>query len=157
MEKEDLDAAIDRINAGAEVATVEPSLIEYMWKLMSSIPREQRHSTSPGFTGVLADPGRFPQNSDERVAMMIRYALLNSLVEGGIVDDYMKDESLRQKVFTAAALFPCDKNDLSEAVAQRDSSPDVAQKTGEEFRQTDYDPEHPKVGEKFIEWMLHNC
>ena len=124
---------------------------------MSSVPREQRHSTSPGFTGVLADPGRLPKNPDEHVGMMIRYALLNALVEGGILDDYMKDESLRQKVFTAAAQFPCDKNDLGEAVAQRDSSPAVAQKTGEEFRQTGYDPEHPKVSKKFIEWMLHNC
>ena len=157
MEKDDLEAATARINAGAEVATVEPSLIEYMWKLMSSIPREQRQSTSPGFTGVLADPGRFPQNPDEHVAMMIRYALLSALVEGGIVGDYMKDESLRQKVFTAAALFPCDGNDLAEAVAQRDSSPDVTRKTGGEFRRTGYDPEQPKVSKKFIEWMLHNC
>jgi len=160
MENDDLDAATDRINAGAEVATVEPSLIEYIWKCMNSIPREQRQGTSPGFTGVLADPGRFPQNPDEHLAMMIRYALLNALVERGILDTYMKDESLRQKVFTAAALFPCDKNDLGEAVAQGlvpDSSSDVSQKTGEAFRQTGYDPELSQVGNKFIDWMLHNC
>lgn len=160
MQIDDLDAAVDRINAGAEVATVEPSLIEYMWKRISSIPREQRKSTSAGFCGVLADPDRLPQNPDQRAAMMIRYALLNALVERGILDDYMKDESLRQRVFAAAALFPCDKNDLGEAVAQRlvrDSSPDVAQKSGEEFRQAGYAPEHPKVGGKFIDWMRHNC
>ncbi len=160
MQIDDLDAAVDRINAGAEVATVEPSLIEYMWKRISSIPRELRQSTSPGHFAVLADPDRFPQNPDQRAAMMIRYALLNALVERGILDDYMKDESLRQKVFAAAALFPCDKNDLGEAVAQRlvsDSSPNVAQKTSEEFRQAGYGPEQPRVGGKFIEWMRHNC
>jgi hypothetical protein len=160
MQIDDLDAAVERINAGAEVATVEPSLIEYMWKRISSIPKEQRQSTSAGFCGVLADPDRFPQNPDQQAAMMIRYALLNALVERGILDDYMKDESLRQKVFAAAALFPCDKNDLGEAVAQRlvrDSSPDVVQKTDEEFRQAGYAPEHPKVGGNFIEWMRHNC
>jgi hypothetical protein len=163
MQIDDLDAAAGRINAGAEVATVEPSLIEQMWKRMSSIPKEQRQSTPAGIygiCGVIADPDSFPQHPDQRVAMMIRYALLNALVERGILDDYMKDESLRQKVFAAAALFPCDKNDLGEAVAQRlfrDSSPDVAQKAGEELSRAGYAPEHPKVGGKFIEWMRHNC
>jgi hypothetical protein len=160
MQIDDLNAAADRINAGAEVATVEPSLIEYMWKRISSIRKEQRQSTSAGFCGVLADPDRFPQNPDQHAAMMIRYTLLNALVERGILDDYMKDESLRHKVFAAAALFPCDQNDLGEAVAQRlarDSSPDVAQKTGEEFTQAGYAPKHSKVGGKFIEWMRHNC
>jgi hypothetical protein len=163
MQIDDLDAAADRINAGAEVATLEPSFIEYMWRRLSSIPKEQRQSTPAGISGicgVIADPDPVPQNPDQRVAMMIRYALLNALVERGILDDYMKDESLRQKVFAAAALFPCDKNDLEEAVAQglfRDSSADVVQKSGEELRQAGYASEHPKVGGKFIEWMRHNC
>ena len=160
MQGSDLEAAVDRINAGADVATVEPSLIEYMWERISSIPREQRQSTSAGFCGVLADPERFPKNPDQRAATMIRYVLLNALVERGILDDYMKDESLRQKVFAAAALFPCDKNDLGEAVSQRsvrDSSPDVARKSGTEFGRAGRSAEHPKVGGKFIEWMRHNC
>lgn len=92
--------------------------------------------------------------------MMMRYAMLDALVDRGILDEYMKDESLRKKVFAAAALFPCDKNDLGEALAQRlarDSPPDVAQKTSEEFRQAGYDPDHPKVGGKFIDWMRDNC
>ncbi len=163
---DDINAVVDRINAGGEVATVEPSLIEYMWKSISSIPRElaarvareQRQSASGGFhLGILLPRDHIPQNPDQRAAMMFRYVLLNALVERGILDDYMKDELLRQKVFRAAALFPCDKNDFDEAVAQRlvrDSSTDVLQKTGE---QAGYDPEHPQVGRKFIEWMHHNC
>jgi hypothetical protein len=92
--------------------------------------------------------------------MMMRYALLDALVERGILDEYMKNESLRKKVFATAALFPCDKNDLGEALAQRlarDSSPDVAQKTWEELRQAGYDPVYPKVSGKFIDWMRDNC
>lgn len=158
MQIDDLDAAVGRINAGAEIATVEPSLIEYIWKAISSIPKELRQRAPAGsHLGVLAERDRIPQNPDQRAAMMMRYALLNALVAQGILDDYMKDEPLRQKVFAAAALFPCDKNDLGEAVAQRlgrDSSTDVVPKTEEE---AGYDPEHSQVGRKLIEWMRHNC
>jgi hypothetical protein len=157
MPTDDLNAAVDRINAGAEIATVDPSLIEYIWKKISSIPKELRQRASGGHLAVLAEPDRMPQSGDQRAAMMMRYSILNALVERGILDEYMKDESLRQKVFAAAALFPCDKHDLGEAVTQRpvrESSTDVVQKTVEEAA---YDPEHPQVGEKFIEWMRHHC
>src|SRR5215472_8300902 len=133
---DDLNAAVDRINAGAEIATVEPSLIEYLWKAISSIPEELGQRAPAGsHLAALVERDRIPQSPDQRAALMMRYALLNGLVRQGILDDYMKDESLRQKVFAAAALFPCDKNDLSEAVAQplgRESSADRVQKTGEE-------------------------
>lgn len=161
MPIDDLSAATERINAGAEIASVEPSLIEHMWQAISSIPKEQRQSTGVGLHAVaLGDPDRLPQNPDQRVAMLMRYALLDALVERGILDEYMKNESLRKKVFAAAAQFPCDKNDLGEALAQRlarDSPPDVAQKTREEFRQAGCDPDHPKVSGKFIDWMRDNC
>ena len=91
--------------------------------------------------------------------MVMRYALLDALVERGILDEFMKDESLRKKVFAAAALVPCDKNDLGEALAQQlalNSPPDVAQKTREDLRRAGYDPDHPKVGGKFIDWMRDN-
>jgi hypothetical protein len=88
--------------------------------------------------------------------MMVRYVLLDALVERGILDEYMKEEPLQRKVFAAAAQFPCDKNDLGEALAQRlarESSPDVAQKTSEELRQAGYDPDHSKAGERLIAWV----
>jgi len=171
METDDPNAVTDRINAGAEIASVEPSLIEHMWQAISSIPREQRQgrtveilfkaSTAVDLHAVAhGDPDLLPQDPAQRVAMMMRYALLDALVERGILDEFMKDESLRKKVFAAAALFPCDKNDLGEALAQQlplNSPPDVAQKTSEDFRQAGYDPEHPKVSGKFIDWMRDNC
>jgi hypothetical protein len=156
----DLNAVTDRINAGAEIASVEPSLIEHTWQAISSIPREQRQNTGIDLHAVAhGDPDLLPQDPAQRVAMMMRYALLDALVERGILDEFMNDESLRKKVFAAAALFPCDKNDLGEALAQQlalNSPPDVAQKTSEDFRQAGYDPDHPKVSGKFIDWMRDN-
>jgi hypothetical protein len=57
MPIDDLSAAIDRINAGAEIASVEPSLIGHLWQAISSIPKEQRWGTGVGLHAVaLGDP-----------------------------------------------------------------------------------------------------
>lgn len=153
MQPDDLNAVTEQINAGAEIVTVEPSLIEQMWKAMSSIPNELRQGTSTGLHAVAsAGPSHLPQNPEQRVGMVVRYALMNALIERGILGDYMNDETQRKKVFAAAAQFPCDKNDLGEAVAQK-----LDQKTNEELRQTGYDPDHPKVAERFIAWMHEHC
>jgi hypothetical protein len=161
MQIEALNAVTEQINAGAEVASVEPVLIEQMWKAMSSIPRELRQGTLTGVHAVApVDPGSLPQVPEQRVGMMVRYAVMDALIERGILDEYMKDEAQRKKVFAAAALFPCDKNDLGEAVAQqlaRIQPSEIAQKTHEELQQGGYDPEHPKVGERFIAWMRDHC
>jgi hypothetical protein len=156
------NAVVDRINAGEEIASVEPALIEHLWTALNSIPREQLEKLrgSTGSFGVHCDPDLLPESPEKRVGMMMRNVLFNALLERGILDEYMKDEVLRKKVFAAAALFPCDKDDLGEAVAQRlirDAQPDVAEKTREEFRQAGYDPDHPKVAAKFIAWIRENC
>ncbi len=88
--------------------------------------------------------------------MMVRYAVLNALIERGVLDEYMKDQALRKNVFTAAALLPCDKNDLYEAVTERglrQSSADVRKKWDEELKQAGYDRDHLKLAAKFIAWM----
>jgi len=72
----------------------------------------------------------------------------------------MEDESLRKRVFAAAATVPCNKNDLGEALALRmlrDSPPDIVEKAKEETRQAGCNADHPKVGNKLIEWMRDNC
>jgi hypothetical protein len=156
MQGDNLGAATERINAGAEIAAVEPFLMEHIWNAMSSIREEQRQNTMIGLQAVADDPELFPQNPEQHIAVIARYALLEALVERGILDEYMKDESLRKKLFAAAALFPCDKYDLGEAMVERlarEAPPDVATKTREEFVQAGYDPDHPKVADKLIDWM----
>jgi len=149
MQTDDLNVVTEQINAGTEIATVEPSLIEQMWKALSSIPKDLLQGNSVGLHAVAsAGPNNLPENPEQRVGMMVRYTLMDELIQRGLLDEYMKDEGQRKKVFAAAAQFPCDKNDLGEAVAQK-----LDQKTNEELRQAGYDPDHPKVAERFIAWM----
>lgn len=161
MENDDLNAVAERINAGAQIPTIEPSRIEYLWEAMSRIPRDRRQNTTAvGLTSVRANPDFAPKNPDEQVAMMARYALLDALVERGILSNYMEDEALRKHVFAAAATIPCDKNDLAEALAKRmlrDASPDAAERTKEAEQNAGWGIDRPKIGEKFIEWIRSHC
>src|SRR5262245_22349521 len=100
---EGLEAATERLNAGAQIAQLEPSLIEHMWKALSRIPRNEGQPTAVGAVAARLDPDLAPRSPEQKLAMMARYALLDALIERGILDDYMKDETLRKKVFAAAA------------------------------------------------------
>jgi hypothetical protein len=160
MENDELRAACERINSGAQIATIEPSQIEHVWEVVSHIPIERRQNTTIGLTAARGNPDFAPSNPDQQFALMARYALLDALVERGTLNDYMDDESLRKRAFAAAATIPCDKNDLGEALAQRtlrNSTPDVVERTKEEARQAGWDLDRPKVGEKFIEWIHSHC
>jgi hypothetical protein len=160
MEGDDLRAATEQINASAQIAQVEPSQIEHVWEIVSRISAEIPQDSGIGLAVARGDPDLAPRNPEQHVALAARYALLNALVEQGIFNDYMEDESLRKRVFAAAATVPCYKNDLGEALAQRmlrDSPPDVVEKAKEEMRQAGCEPDHPKVGYKLIEWMRDNC
>jgi hypothetical protein len=154
-----LQAALERVNAGAPIATIDPYLVERMWEAFSRIPRQERQQPA-GMIGAKLDPSLAPQGPEQKLGMMLRYTLLNRLIERGVLDEYMKDEASRKKVFAAAASMPCDQHDLIEAVAEtvlRESPQDVREKKKEELSQAGYDPEQLKVADRFIEWMRINC
>lgn len=159
MQNDEFVAAAERVNAGTEIPAVASSLIQHMWEAMSSIPKERRQHTAIGLQAI-AGPDLVLQKPEQQVAMTVRYFLLEGLTELGLLDEYLKDEAQRKRVFAAAASFPCNKDDLAEAAMHRvlrDSPPETAQKAHEEVRQAGYDPEHPKVGERFKQWMQDNC
>ncbi len=160
MEDEGLSAAAERLNSGARIPTIEPSQIEHVWEVLSRIPMDRRKNTAVGLSAVRGNPDFAPKNPDEQVALMTRYALLDALLERGILNDYMKAEPGRKHVFAAAATIPCDKNDLAEALAERmlrDASPEVVERTKEEARNAGWDIARPKIGEKFIDWIRSHC
>ncbi len=160
METNDLNTAAERINAGAQIPTIEPSQIEHVWEALGRIPVDRRKNTAVGLAAVCCNRDFAPKDADEQVALMTRYALLDALLERGILNDYMSDESARKHVFAAAATLPCDKNDLAEVLTERmlsDKSPEVVERTKEEMKTAGWDINRPKIGEKFISWIRSHC
>jgi hypothetical protein len=156
----DYGEAVGRLNAGEPIAPVDASLIERAWKALSQLDAIQRNSAGIQLGAVAGnDSNASALSPDQRLAFSVRYALLDALLKRGILDAFMEDAKLRCKVFAAAASLPCDKNDIGEASflrRLRESPPDIVKKMTEEARQAGYDPEHPKLDEKFIAWMNAN-
>ncbi len=154
-------AATERLNAGNEIPRVDPSLIEGFWSVVSKIPKEQRGHTSVGLGAfALSSPDNLPPDPEQRVAIMARYGLLDALLERGFFGEYMEDDSQRKKVFAAAASFPCTKDDLGEAVAERllrDSPKEQVEEAKRQLLEGGYDATHLKVVEKFKRWIQDNC
>ena len=159
MQNDDAAAAA-RLNAGEPIAAVPFSLIERAWNALGHLARERQPSVGIHLGAVAGnDPNLSSLSSDQRVAFTVRYALLDALITAGFLDRFLEDAKLRQRVFAAAATLPCDKSDLGEAMILkrlRESPPDIVEKMIEEMRQVGYDPDHPKLSEKFMAWMNHN-
>jgi len=149
----DYGEAVNRVNAEGPLETVDPSWIERSWKAVKSLDGIEHRSVG---LHAVADPNAPALSPGQRLAVGFRYALLDSLLKRGVLDSYMEDETLRKKVFAAAATLPCDKNDLGEATFLkriRESPPEVAEKMIGEMRNAGYDPGRPKLDEKFFAWM----
>lgn len=149
------EAATARLNAGEQIPEVEAAWIDHMWDIRGRIPPDKKNHTAIGLGAIAGgDPAQI--DPEHRVALMARYLLLDAVVELRVLDDYMDDESKRKEVFAAAASMKCDKNDLGEALAQktiRESPPDVAEKVKQELRAAGCDPDHPRIGDRFVKWM----
>lgn len=161
MQSDEMAAAVERLNTGAGIPAVAPSMIAIAYEGLHRLHREKGLGVGVD-VGLFAklDPVNQPPNAEQQVAFMARMGLLNALLELDILDAYMSDESQREKVFAAAASFPCNKSHLGEAMALkrlREAQPDVAEKMREDFRQSGYDPDHPKVGDEFKRWMEEHC
>jgi hypothetical protein len=117
MMQNDDGAALARLNAGEPIAPLEFSWMERAWNLWSHLVRERRQTVGIHLGAIAGNEANLASLSpDQRIAFSFRYALLDALITAGILDRYMDDAKLREKVFAAAATLPCDKNDLGEAM-----------------------------------------
>jgi hypothetical protein len=87
---------------------------------------------------------------------MVRFGILSALNERGVLDEHMKEESSRKKVFRAIASMHCDMNDFGEAMAERaiqNLPVEQQREANEQFSKVGYDPEHLRVVEKIVMLM----
>lgn len=75
-----LEAALESVNAGAPIATIDPYLVERMWEALSRIPRDPEQRPAVHLAAKL-HPDLAPRNPEQKLAMMLRYVLMNALIE----------------------------------------------------------------------------
>lgn len=159
---ESLQTMIKQFDEGAPFPPVSPSDLKQLWdvtrRMNAEIPPE------PGVAiglGVYAAYGFEAASAGPEIYMPIqwRHEVMWSLVQRGVLKDYVHGEELDEKVFVAAATMPCNKNDVAETMLPLllAKSPEIAEKAKENMRAEGYDPDKPNIDSKFIEWLRNNC
>jgi hypothetical protein len=102
---------------------------------------------------------RGPEFEQTFLALMTRNWLISGLFARGLLKDYTDGDQLRDEVFRAAATMPCTEHEAQEAMVWPvilEEFPDKAEQ--EQIKRKSlaldgYDPEKPKIAEKFFAWM----
>jgi|SRR5215472_5519421 len=162
MQEDEFKAAIERLNAGAEIPAVAPSLIECYWNAISQLPKQQGMSVGicvGGFPTV--DHAEMPQNPEQQLALMSRYGLLDAASQARHSRRLHGRRGNTPKGVRSGGYVPiqCERF-IFEAMTGRslfDSAVETAEKADEEFKKADYDLDHPRVGEALKQWMRDHC
>jgi hypothetical protein len=153
---EEARRAGEAFNAGAPTPVVDAAELKRAWRFV----RKHRESSEYGEGKAngwiaFANPGYPTSNpsGENHTAMMLRYSLLNALLERGVLREFVKDEELADAVFQAAATMPMDREDLAEAmILQRilDLPAEQAAQWRASLQSEGADLSHPKIDDKFL-------
>src|SRR3954470_20548389 len=154
--------AVDKLNAGEPISIVDPVYLKNAWEAALNIPVEHRNTIALGLGAVAGGNTALHDllaDARLRVAFMVRFSILQALIDQGALNDYMEDEAKRDDVFRAVASMPFDRMDGAEAPSQRilqDAPPDAVQERKEEMLASGIDPDHPKLIAKLLASMAQN-
>ncbi len=155
--RERFEAAAAKLEAGEPLPEIDPVWIERTWEITRQRPIELGRNCAMGLSAVAGGDPQNPQiTPEQQLALTVRYLLLDTVAQQGVLDEYLHDESKRHKLFAAAATIKCDKNDFGEAMIQkqlRESSPEAVDKLKENLKLEGYDPDHPAIYAKFLAWL----
>lgn len=152
---------VERFNReGGLVPAANPAHLASMWKLMRELKERYPNSGTCGAGGHVAvglsAAGMEGVTSDDVASLSIRLTLLEFFIERNLFPEHLQNDEMVQEVYRAVASFPCDKEDVGEAVVQlqlRKLPVDQASELRKSLIGGGYNPDEPKVDSKFLEWM----
>ena len=159
---ESLQTMAKQFNDGAPISPVSTSDLKQLWEVSRRINADMppRPDVAMGL-GIFAAYGFEAASAGPEIYMPIQWRceLLVSLIERGVLKDYVHGEELDKKVFVAAATMPCDKTDVAETMLPLllAKPSEIAEKAKENMRAEGYDPDRPNFDSKFLDWLQNNC
>ena len=150
---------MEQFDSGAPIPTANLSDMKQMWD--ASRRMQPKPNSAMGLVGYAAYGVDAATGGAEKfIPLWLRGNLLAALVARGVLNDHLHGDELDEKVIRAAAIMPCNKDDLAEAVVQlrlAQSPAEVVAKAKEEMRAKGYDADKPRIDDKFFAWMRDNC
>jgi hypothetical protein len=162
MQHEELAVAMNEFTQSGAIPQVDASALRAMLDAVARMPVDvmANSNVSVGL-GAYAGYG-FDSSSlsaAEFLAISMRQNILNALIGRGVLREFMKDEQSRTKVIEAASTFPCNKDDLAEAMVQLHlsrSPAEVVEAAKLEMKSQGYDVDRPRIDGKFVEWLTRD-
>lgn len=156
MDHDAINAAVERLNHGEPAAAIDPALIKRWWEVARTIPADLRNNTAIGFNAITGSGELTDLIPEQFAGMMMRFALLNALVERGFFNDYLDDETRQGMLFRALAIVPCNNQDFVEVMSPLILRQATAE-DAEVFRQKMFaaggDCDHPMFVDKVLAFM----
>lgn len=153
IESEEFMNASKRFESGDPVKAVDVNYLRTAWERWNEFGKKHPN-TSLGAAVMGLDDGE--HTAEQAHAAWIRLMLLNAMVERGVLSTYVNAGKPVPELFLAAATMPCTKEDLAEAMIQRTllaATPEAAAQSKHEMQVGGYDPDHPMIDGKFLEWV----
>jgi hypothetical protein len=153
-------AGMNNFDKGEPVAAVDPDRFERMWKAIKELHESVGPTKAIGF-GLIAGHAGLDYESmatDEIVGLTVRSWFMSALLKRPMLSPYLENGEPSDEVFRAVASMPLSKDDIGEAMLLghlRDQNPHVIEEFKKEAHENGYDPDHPLIDGKFLEWMKH--
>jgi len=162
MQHEELAAAMNGFMESGAIPQVDASALRAMLDAVERMPVDVMANSHVAvglgaYAGYGFDASSF--SAAQFLAIWMRQNILNALIRRGVLHEFVKDEQSRTKVIEAASTFPCNKDDLAEAMVQMhlsQSPAEVAEVTKAEMKSKGYDADRPKIDGKFIAWLTRD-
>src|SRR4051812_48623335 len=95
----------ESITSGKPVPAVDTSDLKRVWQFISEAPRPEGAATGTVSWDISLVAGQCSQGADA-LAIFVRLALLGSLLDGGLLDEWREGDRPYDVVFRALATFP---------------------------------------------------
>jgi len=163
LDREGLEAAMAGFSAGETIPAVDSAIIKKMVKAGNAMMSDAQLTSNPAI-GLAAYAGYgFDASSlrpQELLAVSFRVHLLDALIRRGVLNEYLQDETLCEKLYLAAATIPLDENGLAEALLLLEltqAPAETATKVRKELMQEGCDTGTPEIDKKFVAWLKERC
>jgi hypothetical protein len=154
------DNFVERFNrTGGPIPAVDPDHLARIWKRVCEVNAQCTEVAALVWSGQgtigFGAAGVDGISRDDATILGLRVRLLESFVERGIVDERLPGSNLSEETFRAVATFPCNKEELGEALIQlllKKLPPEKALELRQGAMAEGYNPDESKIDAKFREW-----
>ncbi len=161
MDFNEVMALSEQFDKGAPIPVVDAAELKKMWTTAQWMeakygPPKQDQATGLAALGINADS----HSTAEVLALSKRNWLLDIMVKRGVLKDFQQEDTLDDRVFSAAANVPLTQPEMYVSIMSLylvAKPEEIVAKVKKDFQDHGYDLDHPAIESKFLAWLREHC